>query len=367
MPAARRPARSLRLENSYDFVRFCAASAVLFSHHYHLAGFPEPVVPGYGEDFGQLGVQVFFALSGFLICRSLQASADWRRFLAARVTRILPNLVFVLVATSLTTFLWYRNFGHAPDHIVYIANNLAMLVLPLIQTIPGVFADRAVSTMNEPLWTLPHEIWLYIALFAIFAAAGKRAGIVVVLATLVFGVMWALDPLKERWIGPLEAYELFRLGSFFLCGAVIAVFWPWLKRHALALGIAGLAGTFAFVNVLPQLPLLQAMSLAACVIGLGQSKLMAWFSRGGDASYGIYVFAWPMQQFCLLLIAPFWPSFVAAFVLTTALGYATWHLFEKHAIARRDRLAAWLHFGEKPRRTALRKRTSRRISRVNAR
>jgi peptidoglycan/LPS O-acetylase OafA/YrhL len=65
-----------RAANSYDFVRFCAASAVFFSHHFDLAGFAEPQVPGFGEDFGELGVEIFFCLSGFLICLSLQRSND---------------------------------------------------------------------------------------------------------------------------------------------------------------------------------------------------------------------------------------------------------------------------------------------------
>ena len=73
-----------RAANSYDFVRFCAASAVLFSHHFDLSGLPEPQVPGFGEDFGEVAVEVFFCLSGFLICRSLQKSAGFARFAAAR-------------------------------------------------------------------------------------------------------------------------------------------------------------------------------------------------------------------------------------------------------------------------------------------
>ncbi len=78
-------AASLREANSYDFVRFCAASAVLFSHHFDLAGLPEPRVPGYGGDFGELGVEIFFCLSGFLIFRSLQRSKGWTRFILARI------------------------------------------------------------------------------------------------------------------------------------------------------------------------------------------------------------------------------------------------------------------------------------------
>ena len=72
----------------------------------------------------------------------------------------------------------------------------------------------------------------------------------------------------------------------------------------------------------------QSLAVAAATIGFGSSKAMAWFSKGGDASYGMYVLAWPVQQFSMLLIEPFWLSMLAAFLVTTALGYGTWHGFE---------------------------------------
>jgi peptidoglycan/LPS O-acetylase OafA/YrhL len=85
-----------RARNSYDFVRFLAASAVLFSHHFALSRIPEPAVPLYGEDFGKLAVEIFFSLSGFLICRSLQKTTDWAQFVSARFLRIFPNLTFTM-------------------------------------------------------------------------------------------------------------------------------------------------------------------------------------------------------------------------------------------------------------------------------
>jgi peptidoglycan/LPS O-acetylase OafA/YrhL len=53
----------------------------------------------------------------------------------------------------------------------------------------------------------------------------------------------------------------------------------------------------------------------------------------------MYVLAWPVQQFSMLLIAPFWLSMLAAFLVTTALGYGTWHGFEKRAMAYANRFA----------------------------
>ena len=90
-----------RAENSYDFVRFCAASAVLISYHFGLVGFAEPQVPGYGNDLSDLGLEVFFCLSGFLICRSLQNTTDWAQFISAGFLRIFPNLTFALVRSRL--------------------------------------------------------------------------------------------------------------------------------------------------------------------------------------------------------------------------------------------------------------------------
>jgi peptidoglycan/LPS O-acetylase OafA/YrhL len=129
-----------RTGNSYDFVRFCAASAVLFSHHFALAGFPEPSVPGYGEDFGKLAVEVFFCLSGFLICRSLQKSTDWAQFLSARCLRIFPNLTFSLVATSGATLLWYDNYANIWKHVKYVVGNLLIFLRGV--TYVSAFAQR---------------------------------------------------------------------------------------------------------------------------------------------------------------------------------------------------------------------------------
>ncbi len=331
---------SSREANSYDFVRFCAASAVLFSHHFDLAGLPEPQVPGYGGDFGELGVEIFFCLSGFLICRSLQKSAGWTRFILARVLRIFPNLAFVLVATSAVTLFWYGNYANLRPHAEYVTDNLLMLLKGVTFVIPGIFTDAVKPAVNEPIWTLPYEMWCYVLLALMFLAGGRRAAICIVLGAIVISIAWSATPaIGDFKIGHLDSQDIFGLGSFFLSGAVLAVFWPQIGKHALAIGAAGLIGIFLIRNLLPVDTILLSLAFAAATIGLGSSRTMAWFSKGGDASYGIYVFAWPVQQFSLLLVGAFWPSLLAAFLATAALGYATWHTFEKRVMSYPDRIA----------------------------
>jgi len=328
-----------RAANSYDFVRFCAATAVLFSHHFDLSGLPEPQVPGFREDFGEVAVEVFFCLSGFLICRSLQKSPTWTQFVAARVLRIYPTLAFALIVSSAMIFIWYRNYPNLAAHAAYVSDNLLLFVNGVTQTIPGVFTDATRQDVNDPLWTLPYELWCYAALALLFVFGVRRSAAGIVAVTLLATTAWAAEPWIDDFdLGPLESFELLRLGSYFMSGAMLAVLWRWIGGHAVAIGATGLITVLALRNLLPIDTVFHSLALAAAVVGLGSSSAMAWFSRGGDASYGMYVFAWPVQQFVLLLVAPFWLSLTVAFLATAALGYATWHAYERRLMAYPKRL-----------------------------
>ncbi len=187
----------------------------------------------------------------------------------------------------------------------------------------------------------------------------RRSAILIVALAAALTLAWSFNDAHRCRFRPLEGFEVFRLGSYFFSGALLAVLWPWLGRYAIALGVAGLAASLAARSLLPLETPLTALALAACVVGLGSSGLMAWFGRGGDASYGIYVFAWPVQQFVLLLIAPFWLSLAVAFLVTTAIGYACWHGYERRLmdIPRRLRPARNVP-GRRPQNILLRRATA---------
>jgi len=112
-----------------------------------------------------------------------------------------------------------------------------MFLRGVTYVIPGVFADTVRPAVNEPLWSLPYELWLYAVLALMFFLGGRWISTGIVLGALLLGIAWSATPiLGEFEIGHLESLELFRLGSFFLSGAVLAVFWPYIGRHALAVG-----------------------------------------------------------------------------------------------------------------------------------
>ncbi len=291
--------------NSFDFTRVVAASAVIFSHHFPIAGLNEP--RWMGMTFGGAAVDVFFLMSGYLIAKSILANPDLPRFVAARILRILPNLIFVLALTSLITLVTFRNYEHWIGHVRYVLQNIVMLVRggPYYQ-IPGVFEGQPETALNGSIWSLPYEVWCYFILYFTLLFSPARLAAVTLSAYVV------------------GAAALWQLVDFRLLGTGIN------------LGILGSLGIPFFVGA--------ALAAYGLAIPILRSPRFAWFGKGGDPSYGMYIFAWPVQQYCTMLIPNFWPSMAAAFLIITGLGYCTWHGFEKRALTKVDVLAARLRW-----------------------
>jgi peptidoglycan/LPS O-acetylase OafA/YrhL len=288
--------------NSFDFARFIAASSVIFGHQFTIAGYDEPFIRG--VSIGTIGVSIFFLMSGFLIFKSIQANDDFYRFLSARILRILPNLTFVLVATSIVTIVSFENYANWPLHLSYVSQNLLMIVhggLPV--NITGVFETRPLQNVNASLWTLPYEVWCYFILFGIlkFLPAFSRQ---IILALVALSVWVALNADVIIPATALELHYLGRMGLWFFIGAAFA----------------------AFSSNLPLL----------------SSPRFSSFSKWGDPSYGMYIMAWPIQQFTTVRFTHFWLGMLISWLIITALGYATWHIFERKALTQVEPLTAYL-------------------------
>jgi peptidoglycan/LPS O-acetylase OafA/YrhL len=149
--------------------------------------------------------------------------------------------------------------------------------------IPGVFEDaKASPAINGPLWSLPFELWLYVLLFLFFLVGGRRISLWVLAGAVVLSVVWGATPtIGDITIGPFDSFQFSRLGSFFLSGALLAFWWPSIENHAVTIGAAALLATFLIHYLLPINTIFHSLAVAATVVGLGNSKSMAWFSRGG--------------------------------------------------------------------------------------
>src|SRR5947208_16947332 len=90
--------------NNFDWLRFLLAALVIFSHSYPLSGAGNQREPLFrltrGQaTFGEVAVDGFFIISGFLITWSWFNSASLRKFLWKRAGRIYPAFIVVLLIT----------------------------------------------------------------------------------------------------------------------------------------------------------------------------------------------------------------------------------------------------------------------------
>ena len=332
-------------QNSFDFVRFCAAVGVLIGHQFIITG----TGPPWGisnQSVAEIPLAVFFALSGFLIYQSLERSNDFASFLAARLVRIGPTLLGAVVLASACTLIYFNNYAHLIDHLKYVYRNVFFVFRMLSDYIPGVFEGNPTPRINAPLWTLAYEAWLYFLLYLVFLFPSRMRVLMIVLLLAVFNFCWLAFGVNEAPIPftPLFPMRLGRLGCFFFSGALVAAYWHLARDRASLTGCAGLAALCIGEALMPNTAI-TALALASAVIGLGSSPVLSSFSKGGDASYGIYVFAWPIQQIYQTIFPGFWAGLAFSLLTTIALGYMTWNLYEKRCLARKEQLAKTMRFG----------------------
>lgn len=315
--------------NNFDALRLLGALLVLFSHQFALCGRDEPRLVG-DHSFGNLGVLIFFAVSGHLVTVSWMRDPNLVRFLLRRGLRILPGLVVaMLVCAPVLAWLLPETFSW-PDYLLH---------LWYAQFDPW-FPGQPQTLLNGSLWTIPIEIMCYLILcvmglvarghLAKLVAAGSVALLTWYLAVL--GGQVGLD--RANLAGQLSFLPYF--GAFFLLGAALALL-PSLRRHALWIAAAGLVAL-----AIGQHTLALALVVAPLVVTIGAASwpMLREAGRFGDLSYGIYVYAWPVQQLGVYALGKDQPyPLLLAFSLVGAitLGWLSWHLVERRVLSFKPR------------------------------
>lgn len=310
--------------NSFDLLRLAAALMVFWSHQFALMGVPEIYSPVFN---GWLGVHIFFAISGYLNVQSVLDNPSWWKFLVRRARRIYPALVglsvfcIVLglaVSTVSPDIFWAR----VPT---FVLKNSTIL-FGLQYSLPGVFEGNPYpSAMNGSLWTLPSEIKLYIYL-AIVAVAVRYRPILLLVALAAFFVgllIWFQVTTKN-----VETAYFSQFAVVFLAGALFALIERIHGIPAALLVTMGLAAMAAITS--PAVAMLPAIALAAILLGRMQSP--AWLRPPIDISYGVYLYAFPVQQLIASYGLPFAASLLISLFATLALAATSALLIEQPAL-----------------------------------
>jgi peptidoglycan/LPS O-acetylase OafA/YrhL len=330
-------------KNSFDLLRFIAASLVVYSHSFALTGLPEPRIGT--TTFGGLGVWAFFAMSGYLIAGSWEQYPRFPVFLAKRSLRIFPGLLLALILTIAILGFYssfsYRQYILKQDTLSYLNN---MLLINTHYSLPGVFTKNVYPTaVNGSLWTLAFEFLMYIVV-AVFGLTKTLKKQWIWPFWIVLGLLNLIAAYRPRYLTYslfyLDARLVAQLGFLYFSGVLL-----YLHRERIRYPIwAWLPALLLFVVLSNQLPsytwLFGATLLAYGVLGASKVPYFSQFGRFGDFSYGIYVYSFPVQQAIWYHTQTKSPirMFAFALVVSTLFAIVSWYIVEKPCIQLKSRV-----------------------------
>ena len=330
--------------NNVLAIRFAAAATVILFHCYALTDrwTDEPLYAAFPPmNLAVLGVEVFFVLSGFLVTQSWLARPAVVPYAAARVLRIYPALVaatiFTIVVAGATGALPWREYLASPVTWRYFVRTATGF--DVVDKLPGAFLDNPFpKAANGSLWTLPVELRLYVALGLAGVAgllARPRAWLAASLALVAAGIAWPdLVPVDPNTKGTRLAAFMFLLGSL----ACVGRRWLPLSLPAAALAVAiPVVDAHGIARDGPLFSLL--LSYVVLVLAYHPALRVGALARAPDYSYGLYVYAFPIQQAIVWAHRDIAPGalFLAAMAATLAVAALSWHLLESPMLRLKSR------------------------------
>jgi peptidoglycan/LPS O-acetylase OafA/YrhL len=315
-----------------DALRGLAALFVCWYHNMGHLKLPDGPVLALSQ-YGYLGVHVFFVISGFIIPYSLvragYSPTSFGRFMLRRLARLDPPYFAALTLTVLfgyaLVFFVRSHGGKLPvDSASQLASHLAYAT--------GITGH---TWINPVFWTLGIEFQFYLFVgllhpLLMHPSTGVRLALLVLMATM---------PLlgAQPWI---------------------LVFWylPWFALGLVAchfrLGMLS-AGGFAAVTLsiglllLPQLPLIDVLTLLAASVLIGTCRFKVWgiLTALGTISYSLYLTHPVFGRGFLVIAQALRPPNglnLLLVVLATLFSIVTAILFYRLVEAPSQRLASWI-------------------------
>jgi len=332
-------------ENNLTFIRLVLACSVIYGHSYAISrqGGGDIVAQLTGYAFaGGVAVDLFFIISGFLVTASI-INRGSLQYLVARALRIYPALILNMIIVvfgigTLSSSLDFQDYIRS-DAVWSYFIGLASTVKGGF-FLPGVFEGNQNAAVNGSIWSVLIEVRLYIILAILYMLgllkSAFRFNIVFFFGVLFFWVN--PDLLPEFASGRTGAHVcfLFFVGAFLYINRQTVPVGPFLLLIAFLLCAITL-GT-------PKFEFAYIFLVIALFVNICFGKQFSGFERIGDLSYGVYLYGWPMQQVCVMLVPDMSPLQNTFFSIVLSLGfaYASWNLIEKRLIEKRDLVMAFL-------------------------
>ena len=264
--------------------------------------------------------------------------------------RIVPGLFACLVFSAFlvgpfVSPLSFANYMLNSSPYQYVLSGLVMFT-DEHSTIQSVFnLNPYPNTLNGSLWTIRYEILMYLMLGGL-CAAFKRNAVAIGMMLFFFGMIWTSgkslgmhDPGEIFWrlhaVGMGGA--LLKIAPFFLIAALLTRvpqqgFRPFLALFGIILTYFFKQSDYGIVVLWATLP------YAVLTAAYHLPKIFHAFGKYGDFSYGIYLYAFPVQQTLSWFgITVLWQHVIISTFVTLIFAVFSWKFIESPALRLKKR------------------------------
>ncbi len=340
----------------FDYMRIILSISIICFHSILVSYGPlvETKAWVYARPFYGMVLPMFFALSGFLVCGSLERTRTLVGFVGLRFLRLIPALAVEVVLSALILGAFFTNrslpqYVHDPEFRRYFLN----IVGDIHYLLPGVFDQNPMpGRVNQQLWTIPWELKCYVVLsvLSLIGLMRFRWGSLILAFFSPFALV-ALNALHHRGLSAGVMQEL--SGHQAVSGAVlVASFLAGVSlfrlRDRITINPLLFFSSLIISVLLLKLPfaeLLCPIPSAYVTIYIGVMRLKLWsFLKTGDYSYGIYLFGFAIQQAVAAIGSwthHWWLNIAIALPITVLIAIGSWHLVEKPALKLRSKLSVF--------------------------
>ena len=324
--------------NNFNLIRYIAAIMVIYSHAYVLNGVSEKAPPFLQDTWGGLAVKTFLIISGFLVCKSWFHNSNTKRFIKARVLRIFPALIVITIVSvfilgPLVTVLPLDEYFTSKQTYRYLKN---IFLFRIEYVLPGVYINNIYKfAVNGSLWSLTYEVAFYIIIILLGRSKilnNKYINLLIFMSSLMlikFNIGESLH-IKNLKL----SISLF---SYFFIGALYYVFkdYVYLNKYLAYICISILV-LASFLGGFKSEDFLILWSYLVIYIGLLPSIMPDKIKFQGDYSYGIYIYAFPIQQLIIYILGGKMNpiiNFGVSLILVFLVSILSWHFVEKKCLS----------------------------------
>ena len=214
--------------------------------------------------------------------------------------------------------------------------------------VSGLVMNASVQHINDSMWTIRYEFlcYLMVPLIALIGSTKKSVFIITLafISALIYITTYDIKFVFSN-SGGFDLFQFFRLSSTFLIGACFYKYRDavtWHKKYNLFCCMAVLTVWSINVTFFEIGLIIFASYLLFNFAFNFKNKMIAKVGSKTDISYGVYLYAWPIQIAIIQYYRSINPWLLSAvtIVLSTVCGYISWICVEKPFINMKKRLNA---------------------------